>query len=243
MPSKSRNDRHKGSGLSGPFGSGRSKSSEGQAATDTASDSQVEYIRDLQAQCGHDPLSDPEARLLTVAEASRMIRRLKADLPVPDPDACPDKWDADIWRLTLLFQQYARADKIELRASRRFIYMEIDDLVTRYTMRGRTYPQEVYGCKGRFIPEDMANHCWLHHPVRPPEDQKPGDLAWQQKVEVIMAEFWSRIWDEHALDHFRQHFAEYGLIAVRHWDNLRAARSADDRRHSRGRMPVGSKEG
>lgn len=162
----------------------------------------------------------------------------------PGKDRCPAGWDEDIWSLALLFRQYARADGIELQQGPPVIYMEIDDLVTRYTMRGRTYPQEVYGCKARFFPTDLASHCWLHYPVSPPEDQKPGDLVWHQKVEVIMAEFWSRVWDARALDHFRQHFAEYGLMAVRHWENLRAVRAVDDRRrHERAMMTADSKEG
>jgi hypothetical protein len=168
--------------------------------------------------------------------------RSTAKLP-PSRDRCPAGWDADIWHLTLLFEQYARADDIELRAGRPVIYMEIDDLVTRYTMRGREYPHEVYGCSARFFPKDLASHCCLHWPPNAPGDQAAGPLGWTQKVEVIMDEFWSRIWDDRAVDHFRQYFAEYGLMAVRHWANLRAAKEIRQIRDDRDMMTADSKEG
>jgi hypothetical protein len=71
----------------------------------------------------------------------------------------------------------------------------------------------------------VAAHCWLHWPPGNPADQEQQRvLTWVEVVEIIMAEFWSRIWDEHALDLFRQHFAEYGLATANHWKSLRIMR-------------------
>jgi hypothetical protein len=247
------------SSLSSGFGSGRHKGSGDQAASDSASDDQVEYIRDLQAQCGYDVLMPHEAKLLTVAEAARMIRSLKADVPPPDPDTCPDKWDKDIWSLVLLFEKYARADEIELRAGRTRIYTEIDALVTHWDMRKKSgsglYVQEVSGCARRELGTDMAAHCWYHWPPGKPADQKQLKvLTWVEVVEIIMAELWSRVMDEHALEHFRQHFAEYGLAMANHWKSLRIKReiASQPRDHVRpivrrrvpsGTIAVDSKEG
>ena len=86
----------------------------------------------------------------------------------PSRDKCPAGWDADIWHLVLLFEQYARADDIELTAGRPVIYMEINDLVSRYGMRPQVFRQEVYGCERRKLGTDMAAHCWYHWPPGKP---------------------------------------------------------------------------
>lgn len=148
--------------------------------------------------------------------------------PPPDRDRCPAGWDADIWHLALLFEQYARADKIELRAGRPVIYAEISALVDRYGMREGRYRHEIRGCARRELPKDMADRCWFHWPPQETARQEARALTWVEMAEVILAEFWSRIWDAHALDHLRQHFGEYGTAAVEHWNSLRIVASIED---------------
>ena len=257
MPSKARNDRHKGAGTLAGFNKG-SGSSDGQSASDMASEGQVEYIRDLQAQCGYDLMTDYEARVLTVAEGARKIRSLLADVPPPDPDACPKNWDDTLWGLVLLFERYARADNIELRTNRSRIYTTIDELVTQWNMREKSdngnYAQEVRGCARRELGEDMAERCWYHWPPHDPAGQTKRVLTWVEMVEVIMAELWSRVMNEHALEHFREHFAEYGMACTRHWRSLRIIGEIADqprdhvrpvmrRRIPSGTMAADSKEG
>lgn len=198
-----------------------------------ASESQLRLIRELQARCGVKILTDGEARALSVSEASGMITDLKADVPPPDPEKCPPKWDNDIWRLAGVFEDYARADGIVLRVNRPLVYVEIDDLVTRYRVREQAadggYPQEVYGCDRRSLAGDLAARCWLHWPPDAPSEQSARSLTWAEVVEIIMAELWSHALDEHALDHFRRHFREYGQRAMTHWRSLRAIKSIDAR--------------
>ena len=154
----------------------------------------------------------------------------EAPRPAPrgpvDKNRCPAGWDAQLWHLTLLFGQYARADGIELRAGRHFVYAEINDLVTHHGLRGKTYPHEVRGCARRELDHRLAARCWFHWPPGDPGSQRPGDINWVQMVEVIMAEFWSRVQDEYALDMFRQHFQEYGKAAMKHWHTLAVIRDA-----------------
>lgn len=148
----------------------------------------------------------------------------------PDPDRCPPGWDTDVWHLALLFQQYARADGIELRQGRPIIYTELKSLIDHYKVRDQKFVQEVRGCRNRFAPTDWAAHCWLHWPPDDPKAQRPGPVTWVQKMEVLQAEFWSRIQDEHALDAFRQYFREYGNMILQHWKSLRHIRAIDELR-------------
>jgi len=137
-----------------------------------------------------------------------------------DRDRCPAGYDPDVWHLALRFEQSAKADGIELRAGRPVIYAEIDALVTHHGLRGKTYRHRADRCRKRFLSELLADHCWLHLPELERASRAEADITWAQMVEVIMREFWSRIWDEHALDHFRQHFQEYGQMALDHWRSL-----------------------
>lgn len=145
-----------------------------------------------------------------------------------DRNQCPAGWDAEVWHLTLLFEDYARADGIELRAGRPVIYSEISDLVTRWHMREksgrRLYAQEVTGCARRELADDRADRCWYHWPPKAPAQQTQRPITWVEVVEIIMAELWSRVMDVNALDHFRAHFAEYGLAMAHHWKSLRIKR-------------------
>ena len=167
----------------------------------------------------------------------------------PSRDRCPAGWDADIWHLVLLFEQYARADEIELTAGRPVIYMEINDLVSRYGMRPQVFRQEVHGCERRKLGTDMAAHCWYHWPPGKPAEQEARELTWVQKAEIILAEFWSRIQNEHAADHLRQYFAEYGQACLAHWRSLRIAKAIDEQPREprqimrRVTMPADSEEG
>lgn len=146
-----------------------------------------------------------------------------------DRNQCPAGWDAEVWHLTLLFEDYARADGIELRAGRPVIYAEINELVTRWNMRekskNRIYVQQVHGCARRELGEDMAERCWYHWPPKAPAQQTQRALTWVEVVEILMAELWSRIMDPNALDHFRSHFAEYGMAMGEHWKSLRIKRA------------------
>jgi hypothetical protein len=175
-----------------------------------------------------------------------------------DRNQCPAGWDAEVWHLTLRFEDYARADGIELRAGRPIIYSEINDLVTRWNMReksrNRIYVQEVTGCGRRELGEDIAERCWYHWPPKAPAQQTRRALTWVEVVEIIMAELWSRVMDENAVDHFRSHFAEYGLAMAQHWKSLRikreiasrpqdAVRPIVRRRASSGTIAGDSKEG
>lgn len=173
--------------------------------------------------------------------------RAQSDRPVRkgprDRDDCPPGWDATLWSLTLWFEQCARADDITLAAGRPVIYSELADLVERHDMRakadGKHYRQAVRGCARRNLSPSLAEKCWLHHP--PTGGDKWNEyLGWSEMVEVVMAEFWSRIWDQYALDHFRRHFVEYGRMAMDHWSNLRVAQRAEERRAI---MTADSKEG
>lgn len=166
-----------------------------------------------------------------------------------DKSRCPAGWDADLWHLALLFEQYARADGIELRASRPIIYAEIAEMVTQYNMRRQDFRQEVHGCERRMLGADVAARCWYHWPPDRPADQVAGQITWVQKVEIIMAELWSCVQDEHALDRFRQRFPEYGRAAAKHWRSLSMIRQIDERPKQprpvmrRAKMQADSEEG
>lgn len=152
-----------------------------------------------------------------------------------DPDKCPDGADADLWHLMLTFQQYAVKYGIELRAGRPVIYAEFKRLADTRKMRAASFTQETYKCRGRALVYsrsrkpcfDLAEFCWMHWPPDDPDAQRPGRVTWAQKFEVIMAEFWSRLWDQYALDAFVQHFNEYGNAILKHWDSLRAIKAID----------------
>lgn len=172
----------------------------------------------------------------------------------PDRDRCPAGYDADVWHLALRFRQYAQDDKIELVAGLPVVYAELDDIIGRYGMRQKGYDQEVYGCDRRNLPDDYARRCWYHFPPGAPGQQVTRAITWTEMTEIIMAEFWSRIQDEHAAARFREHFVEYGMAAIRHWKSLRISKAIDEqpkdharavlrRRIGSGRMQSDSKEG
>lgn len=189
-------------------------------------------------------------------QASRpaaMVSAQPARKGPPNRNQCPAGWDAEVWHLTLLFEQYADADGIQLRAGRPVIYAEINDLVTRWHMREksqrRLYGQEVQGCARRELADDVAARCWYHWPPKAPAQQTKRSVTWVEVVEIIMAELWSRVMDPNALDHFRQHFAEYGLGMANHWKSLRIQReiASQPRDHVRPivrrRVPSGTMAG
>lgn len=161
--------------------------------------------------------------------------------------------DTEVWHLAELFRQRAQASGIELAKGLPVICTEISDLVTRYGIRGKSFRQMATGCKKRTAHSRLAEHCWLHWPPLEPARQHDRELTWVQVVEVIIAEFWSRQWDAHALDHFRQHFQEYGQLALNHWRSLRIAqdiasqpprpRAVMRRQEPGGTMADASKEG
>lgn len=180
-------------------------------------------------------------------QAQSGTARPSAPKPRREPDACPDGYDPDVWHLALLFRQCAQADKIELPKGLPVIHAELADVVDRYKVRGQKYLQEVYGCHRREMPDDMAARCWYHWPPERARlaEQEARELTWVQFMEVVMAEFWSRIWDEHALDGFRQYFAEYANGAWQHWKHLRIAAAVPAAhhpgyltRHGHARMPA-----
>lgn len=138
----------------------------------------------------------------------------------PSRDRCPAGWDEGTWHLTLLFEQYARADDIRLRAGRPVIYADLDAMVRDTGSRRRLFAHETEPCTRRLLPADRADRCWYHWPPHEPLKQVKRDLSWTEAVEVIMAEFWSRVWDEHALDYLRRYFPEYGHGMIRHWSSL-----------------------
>lgn len=150
-----------------------------------------------------------------------------------DRNQCPAGWDAEVWHLTLVFEQYADADGIVLRAGRPVIYSEIDALVTRWNMReksrNRVYVQQVHGCTRRELGDDMAERCWYHWPPKSPAHQTKRALTWVEVVEILMAELWSRVMDPNALEHFRAHFAEYGTAMATHWKSLRIKQEIESR--------------
>jgi hypothetical protein len=180
-----------------------------------------------------------------------MVSRRPEPMPRPDPQPAGKRQgrDTEIGHLAQLFQQYARADGIELRKGYPVICTEINDLVTRWHLREKHFEQYADACERRCLPDDQAAKCWYHTRT----DVRHRAITWVEMVEVIMAEFWSRIWDEHALDYFRQYFAEFGRAAVRHWASLSAVeainarpkqpRAVMRRRMPDATMPDGIKEG
>lgn len=159
-----------------------------------------------------------------VDEQSQSQGQRPARKPI-DRNRCPAGWDENIWHLALLFEQSARADGIELRVGRPVIYAEINELVSRWHMRDKSFVQYADACTRRNLPDDQAAKCWYHTRT----DVRHRAITWVEMVEVIMAEFWSRIWDEHALDYFRQYFAEFGRAAVKHWASLSAIEAINAR--------------
>ena len=190
------------------------------------------------------PRPDPVSRPVPAAPPAPSAPR-----PAFNRDRCPAGWDEGIWHLALLFEQYAHADGIELRVGRPVIYSDLMALDERYRVRHQRFVQVVTGCERRHLPKSRADRCVLH--TR--EDVTDRSITWIEMFEVIMAEFWSRYQDAHALDEFRQRFAEYGTMAVRHWQSLDVARAIDarpkppraivQRKTAGATMPVGSKEG
>lgn len=173
--------------------------------------------------------------------------------PRRDEAQAPAGYDQDCWHLALLFRAGAQRDRIELAAKLPVICLEIDDLVTRYGIRGQTFRHVAEGCQHRETPYYLAIRCWYHYPPMALSGHESGVITWVQMVEIIIAEFWSRIQNEHALDYFRQSFGEYGQAAVRHWANLRVVNEIAARPHVRrgpmrrrqpaGTMQAASKEG
>ena len=70
---------------------------------------------------------------------------------VSRPSGKPRGRDTDIWRLAVLFRWHAQRNRIELTKGLPVIAAEINDLVTRFEMRGRdtirSYPHMVTGCR------------------------------------------------------------------------------------------------
>lgn len=155
----------------------------------------------------------------------------------PVPGKGPRR-DASVWHLAMRFQQYARADGIVLQAHLPILATAIGTLVDDYGLRDATVHQVATGCTRRELHKGLADRCWYHYPPDDPDGQSDGLVSWDQLVEVIMAEFWSRVWDEYALDHFREHFREYGLAALNHWASLARANSAIARAEQADRPPV-----
>lgn len=89
-----------------------------------------------------------------------------------DPDACPADRDPDIWSLTLLFEQLAARD-VDLKAPRGVIYGGIAKRVDQFNIRERQY-------------RDALNQ----------------PCSWQNFMVAVIEEFWSRMWNEYALDQF-----------------------------------------
>jgi hypothetical protein len=163
----------------------------------------------------------------TQAEARASGQRAKRR----EPGEAPSGYDQDIWTLAIRFQRYALTEKpsIILAADLPVIHDVLDELVTRWDMRKKSrsglYVQEVSGCARRELSKHLADRCWYHWPPRKPAAQEQlRVLTWVEVVEILMAELWSRVMDEYALDHFRQHFAEYGLAMANHWKSLRIIR-------------------
>lgn len=160
----------------------------------------------------------------------------------PDKRQCPADWDTAIWGLALLFDDRALEAGITLRAGRHLVYAEIDELVTRCGIRNQTFRHEVHGCQRRELPYYLAARCWYHYPPMSLTGHDARDITWWQMVEIIIAEFWSRIQNEYALDQFRQSFREYGEAAVKHWNSLRVLQDVQ-RQMSGATMQDASKEG
>lgn len=163
-----------------------------------------------------------------------------------EPGEAPVGYEQDLWTLAIEFKKYAWKDKIELASDLPVIHDGLADLVSRHGIRKQTYRHEVRGCTKRLLPPVLAARCWYHWPPDDPGRQESGTLTWYQMVEVIMAEFWSRVQNEHALEHFRQFFAEYGQAALNHWNNLRVLKDTDgkmQRRAAEVTMQDVSKEG
>lgn len=201
---------------------------------------------------------NPKVVKETQAEARASGERAKRRAP----GEAPSGYKQDLWTLAIRFQQYAVAELapgVVLAADLPVIHDVLDSLVTQWNMREKSrsglYKQEVSGCARRELGTDMAAHCWYHYPPgKPAEQEQHRVLRWDEVVEILMAELWSRVMDEHALDHFRQHFAEYGMEMARHWKSLRIIReiNAQPKDHPRPivrrRVPSGtiagdSKEG
>jgi hypothetical protein len=232
------------------------------AEEELASYKQLDLIDRLRKERKLDPLPRKVSSIMTKSQAGAEIDNLFATPkhvgPPPSLDGCPPDWDADVWNLVLLFEEYARADDIRLRAGRPVIYAEIDGLVTQWNMREKSrsglYKQEVSGCTRRELSTGLAAHCWYHWPPgKTSRQEQLRVLTWVQVVEILMAELWSRVMDENALEHFRRYFAEYGLAMANHWKSLRiireiASQPKQDRPVMRRRVPSGtmavdSKEG
>lgn len=199
------------------------------------------------AGVGSDDVPDDEVPGLDRAPAAAAKPATKGPY---DKEVCPPGWDEDIWSLTKLFQQRAWAARIELRAGPHLIYAELADLIKRHGLMERSFRHEVAGCRRRALPRTMADYCWYHYPPANAAIQQPGTITWDNLVVIIIYEFWSHIWDEYALDNFRQHFAEYGQAALDHWHRLsigNAVRPGPARRMQpparRGTMTDASKEG
>jgi hypothetical protein len=141
--------------------------------------------------------------------------------------AKPKARDRDLWHLAERFYWHAQQDGIELAQSVPIVAHAIGELVTRFKLRERsTFRQVTTGCSRQKLSPALADHCWYHYPPSAPNRQDDRLVTWWELVEVIIAEFWSRIQDENALDNFRQHFAEYGRACLKHWAYLAMAEQA-----------------
>jgi hypothetical protein len=91
-----------------------------------------------------------------------------------DPDRCPAGWDAATWSLTLLFEQLAAKDGIELQAGRPVIYGSIAKRAAGY--------------------RDRPPEFW--------KDSKGVVRTWDVCVAAAIREFWTYTRNDQALDLF-----------------------------------------
>ena len=202
----------------------------------------------------------PDWRVQRAGTEDSPARRVQAGQPAEPPqqrqpkgppsrDRCPAGWDADIWHLVLLFEQYARADEIELTAGRPVIYMEIDDLVSRYGCAAAGVPP---GGPRLRAPEARHRHggaLLVHWPRAARRDRRPGaDVGPEGR------DHHGRVLVPHPGRACRRTtcasiLAEYGQACLEHWKSLRIAKAIDEQPREprqimrRVTMPADSKEG
>ena len=190
----------------------------------------------------------PQPRGCRTGRPSRPLVQRQPKGP-PSRDRCPAGWDADIWHLVLRFEQYARADKIELTAGRPVIYMEITDLVSRYGMRAQDVPPG--GARLRAPAARHRHGGALLVPLAAREARRPGGRA-------------DHLGPEGRDHHGRAVVPHHGRVrrgplpsvlrrvrpgSGKHWRSLRIVKSIDEqpkeprRIMRRVTMPADSKEG
>lgn len=156
--------------------------------------------------------SEQKKRTKFASEADVTDNGRTAAKQPPDPDRCPSGWDENIWHLTLLFEQKAAEDEIQLAVRRPIIYSKLRKALETSGIPDIPvpYPDDKLQLAFEFLAWCNYTGERPHQLLEVPVYTLTGP-RWRKVVELYMIEFWTRYWDEYALDSFCEIDGKFGL--------------------------------